>query len=57
MKLRDFIATNKNENVKWVVNVKRYERSEFIPKDLLDKLIISWRVNQWEGIIEIILFE
>lgn len=53
MKVKDFISTNKNSNVKWKINEEIFANYDSIPKYLLEKDILNWTVNQWEGIIEI----
>lgn len=52
-KVRGFIFTNKNSEVKWKIDECMFNDSDCIPNDLLDKYVFSWLVNQLEGIIEI----
>lgn len=51
--VKDFISTNLNKNVKWQIDGDLFATNKFIPDSLLWKSVISWKVNQWEGIIEI----
>lgn len=52
MIVREFILTNKNENIKWKIDENMFLPGEDIPTDLLDSYVFSWTVNQC-GIIEI----
>lgn len=51
--IKEFIKKNKNSNVKWKIDGSMFINAELIPDDLLQKHILNWIVNQWEGIIEI----
>ena len=54
MTVEELIFNNRNTGVRWEINGEIFTRSH-IPEDLLDKDILEWVVNQWEGIIKITL--
>ena len=56
MSVKEFIDSNYNKNVKWKINDVLFTKNKFIPNDILEKYIIQWKVNQGEGIIEIITY-
>lgn len=51
MKVKEFILSNKNTNVKWNVDGEMFTDIEQIPKYIMEKYLYEWTVNQWEGII------
>lgn len=55
MKLDYFIKTNTNKNAKWRINGILYANSNDIPKILKEGYILNWEVNQWEGIILVLV--
>ena len=54
MNVGDFIKTNTNSNVKWNINGTLYTDINDITHKLKEARILSWTVNQWEGIILIL---
>lgn len=51
MKIKDFVLSNKNTDVKWNIDGENFTKAEFIPPYIMDKYLYEWTVNQWEGII------
>ena len=51
--VKDFISANQNRNVKWKIDGTLFTPNKFVSDSLLKKYVVSWKVNQWEGIIEI----
>lgn len=49
----EFISANQNKGVKWKIDGELFTPNKFIPDNLLEKYVVTWTVNQWEGIIEI----
>lgn len=48
-----FILANQNRGIKWKINGELFTPDKFIPNNLLGKHVVTWTVNQWEGIVEI----
>ena len=48
-----FIEKNKNNGIKWKIDGKIFESIESIPAMILQRYIVTWVINQWEGIVEI----
>ena len=55
MNVKTFIETNCNKKVKWNINGTIYTDKNDIPDNLKEARILSWEVNQWEGIIFILI--
>lgn len=55
MKVGYFIKTNTNTNVKWNINGTIYTDVNDIPDNLKEGYVLNWQVNQWEGIILILV--
>lgn len=55
MNVKTFIETNCNKKVKWNINGTVYTDKNDIPDNLKEARILSWEVNQWEGIILILI--
>lgn len=55
MKLEYFIKTNTNKNVKWNINGTLYVDINDVPNTLKEGYILNWEVNQWEGIILVLV--
>lgn len=52
-KVRGFILTNENVEVRWKIDGYSFNSIADIPNDLLEKYVFSWMVNQGDGIVEI----
>ena len=49
MLIKNFILTNTNKNVVWVINGSTFTSIESISRELLNRYIDIWTVNQLEG--------
>jgi len=56
IQVRTFLETCKNTGVKWYIDGVEYTNCKLIPEDVLQKHLYEWKVNQWEGIINILTY-
>lgn len=53
IKVKDFILSNTNPIIQWKIDGSIFNDKNFVPEHLLEKCVSDWKVNLWEGIIEI----
>lgn len=54
MKVKELISTNRNPCVSWKIGGEIYTNSFFIPERTLERNVVNWIINLWDGIIEIV---
>ena len=53
MTVEEFTKTNTNTSVQWVIDDFTIGRGEPIPDVFNSANVTNWKVNQWEGIIDV----
>lgn len=55
MTLEELIKSNKNQNVKWIIDSEETSDINELQENLWKRSVNNWTVDQWEGIIYVSL--